>query len=665
MKKIAASTIVVLMWLITATSCSSPGKDITPSATPDETELLVSSPSSSPVPGITTDAPTSTGTDVPATSVPAPEPTPTEPGITEIVSALGNLPIDSFLDQAYRQLMGRDPDLLIASGFAEVYGLSPGERFTDLSVEYTHDTQQMESAILELLLTYDPSTLTPAQQISWNALKWYLEIRERGHDYTDYKFLVNPVWGLQNWPVDFLFELPVEDRQDAELYIARIANLEEWMSQVIDKLERNQQAGALPPRYVIEAAISQLDSMLNLQGENLPAAERSEVYLDFRQKVQQLDDLDQEGKETLIESARSEIEETFFPAYLSLRDQLRALSLAAVEDPNQWQLPGGADYYTYLLEFYTGTKLEADQIHSLALGEVSRIQAELEQAAIEAGYPAGLSIQEINQRLDEDTQVTTGSNLRERYEGILGAADQAANDYFDLRADAQVEIQVDQDAPLAYYRAPEPGSTGPGTMVINSDIHPHYTNYNEHVLVHHESIPGHHTQLALAQELDLPNFQRYYMVNPYMQEYILQSFPEGWALYAESLAWEMGLYDDDPFANLGRLRLQLLRVARSVVDTGIHSEGWTLDEAAEYLEKVTGMPQNREMLMRYLVNPGYPNGYTIGSLTFRQLRQRARQELGDLFDIKEYHNTVLGSGVLPTVVLEGVVEDWISGTLQQ
>ena len=136
-------------------------------------------------------------------------------------------------------------------------------------------------------------------------------------------------------------------------------------------------------------------------------------------------------------------------------------------------------------------------------------------------------------------------------------------------------------------------------------------------------------------------------------------------LYAESLAWEMGLYDDDPFANLGRLRLQLLRAVRRVVDTGIHAEGWTLDEAAEYLEAVTGMPQNREMLMRYLVNPGYPNGYTIGALTFRQLRQRARQELGDLFDIKEYHNTVLGSGVLPTVVLEGVVEDWIAGTLQQ
>jgi uncharacterized protein (DUF885 family) len=183
--------------------------------------------------------------------------------------------------------------------------------------------------------------------------------------------------------------------------------------------------------------------------------------------------------------------------------------------------------------------------------------------------------------------------------------------------------------------------------------------------VHHETIPGHHTQIALAQELELPNFQRYYGVNPYRQDYILQAYPEGWALYGETLAWEMGLYVDDPFANLGRLRLHLLRAVRAVVDTGLHAKGWTLDGAAAYLEDVTGMPQSRSGLTRYLVNPGYPTGYTVGAIKIFELRQRATDALGDTFDIREFHDVVLGHGVLPIGVLEEVVEEWLTAKQNQ
>ena len=202
-------------------------------------------------------------------------------------------------------------------------------------------------------------------------------------------------------------------------------------------------------------------------------------------------------------------------------------------------------------------------------------------------------------------------------------------------------------------------------MPANLEYSPQWVDYNEHILVHHETIPDHHTQISLAQELELPYFQRYFSTNPYLQKYDLQAYPEGWAWYAEVLAWEIGLYEGEPWANLGRLRQHLKRIVRIVVDTGIHTKGWTLDEAAAYIEEVTGMPQTRSRLTRYLVNPGYPSGYTIGWLKILEIRQRAIDQLGEAFDIKAFHNTILGHGVLPIGVLERVVDDWIDSQLSQ
>jgi uncharacterized protein (DUF885 family) len=259
----------------------------------------------------------------------------------------------------------------------------------------------------------------------------------------------------------------------------------------------------------------------------------------------------------------------------------------------------------------------------------------------------------------------TGNELLEKYEGILAEVKQASEDYFDLRTSADVVIESVREGPPAYYIDPVPGSGDPGVMPANLGLNPMLMRYNEIVLVHHETIPGHHMQISLAQELDLPLFQRFYCVNPYLQHYEFLAYAEGWAFYGELLGWEMGLYEGEALANLSRIRLNLFRATRPVVDTGIHAKGWTLDEAAAYLEEVTGMPQSRQMMTRYLVNPGYTASYTVGKLTLLELRERARNELGNLFDIKEFHNAVLGNGVLPLGVLESVVEDWIQTKLNE
>ena len=658
--------ITLLLLLIITSSCGqrAPTASLMPPPTTEAHEALENTPvmpSDTPLPA--TDfplQPTNTPLPIP-TETPLPSETiqPETLSIPEVFASLENLPFDEFLDESYRQLQRRDPDSQFMNGYADLFGIMVGDQFTDLSAEYTNQTQQLESGILELLGSYERESLSTNQRISYDAFKWYLGMRVRGHEYADYKFLVNPIWGLQNLPVELLNQLPLETKTDAELYIARLTNTKPWSDQVIERLKRVEQAGALPPKYVIDDTISQLNGILNISEQNQPDASILDVYTHFRSEVYQIRDVNADERDTLLDSALTAVEEAFIPAYLGLIDQLEALSSRAVADPNQWQLPGSEDYYAFLLEYYTGTRLSADEIHALALAEVSRLQEEIRKAAVELGYPAGLSMAELSQRISEESEMITGNTLTQRYVELISVADQTAEDYFNLWPNAEVVIRVDLDAPPAFYMAPAPGSSDPGVMVINPSISPWLVNYNEHVLVHHETIPGHHTQLALAQELDIPDLQRYYGVNPYLQEYILQAYPEGWAYYGENLAWELGLYADDPLANLGRLRLHLLRVVRSVVDTGIHAKGWTLDQAAVYLEEVTGMPQNWSSLTRYIVNPGYPNSYNIGAMKIVEFRLRARDALGEEFDIREFHDIILGHGILPIGILETVVEDWI------
>jgi uncharacterized protein (DUF885 family) len=653
------------MLLLIISACS-------PSALPETTSVAhQASPTASPTeaekPTPTLAAVTSTTTALPPTETPTlvPEPAYALPSVDAVLASLANLPIAAFFEESYRQLRLRDPDILYAGGFGEAFGVVLPDQFTDLSLEYTQATQELEIALLEMLHNYDREELSADQKISYDALDWYLDIRVRGQEFADYKFLVNPVWGLQGWPIDFLLEYAIMDKQDAEFYITRIASLDTWAEGVIAGLQRNVDVGAVPPKYVLEDTIAQIDAILMMQTANDFDGTLIEVYRDLMKKVNQLDDLDSAEKESLLDLALSAVEDSFIPAYLAIKEQLLVMTESAVEDPNQWQLPGGADYYNYLLAYYTGTDLSADELHAMALAEVARIKREMWAAAAILGYPAGISMPELNQRISEDSPGLNGLERLDLYKAILAAADQAADDYFDLRTTAGVEIQTVRIGLPAYYINPKPGSGEAGVMPVNQTLSPQLVNYNEYVLTHHETIPGHHTQLALAQELDLTPLQRYYCVNPVLQEYALQAYSEGWAWYGENLAYEMGLYEGEPLANLGRLRLHLFRAVRMVVDTGIHAKGWTLDQAAAYLEDETGMPQEYAQLTRYLVNPGYPSGYSVGFMTLSDLRQRAEAQLGEAFDIKQFHNVVLGSGILPISVLEDVVEDWIAAKRAQ
>jgi uncharacterized protein (DUF885 family) len=594
-----------------------------------------------------------------ATSSPA-EAVPDQPSIAEIIAGLQGLPIDQFFEQSHVQLQLRDPDNLISNGLAEEYGVAHNDRFSDISDTYVRETQQLETAILDLLRAYDRSVLSPEQQLSYDIYEWTLDDLVRGHEFTYYGYPVNSagLWSLPSWLVSLMTDMPIAGKSDAEDYVARLSQVDTWVEQLLVGLELRQEAGVVPPRYVIQGTIPQIEGYIQTSGGTRLDPGASDLYTSFRDRLEQVDEISAQERQALLEAAQVEIEETFMPAFTELRDYLARLESVASDALGVGQFPRGEDFYDYTLRHWTSTDISADQVHELGLAEVARIQAEMRAVAVEMGYPADISMAAMDQLVAE-SDVLQGEELRQAYERLIAQARQAAPEFFDLFPSADVVVEYDPYAPPAYYQQPPHDGSGPGRMIVNLVNSAQFIFYNVYTLTHHETIPGHHVQYALAEELDLPKFRRDTLFDVARQFFAYQAFTDGWALYAQRLAWEMGLYGDDLLGNLGRLRQELHVTARLVVDTGIHAQGWSLQGAIAYLEEATGLSYGPNRLRQIINLPGQACGYNVGYFKILELRQRAMDRLGDQFDIKAFHNVILGHGPMPLQILERVVDDWI------
>jgi uncharacterized protein (DUF885 family) len=587
------------------------------------------------------------------TSTPTFDATRNGSSIADALASLQGLPFDAFLASSYRQLQLRDPDQLFVDGLADEYGL-PNDRFTDMSDAYIRETQQLESAILDQLRTYDRDALPADARLSYDVYEWVLDDRVRGHAFTYYDYPVNSltIWGRQNWLIDFMVShQPIADRQDAEDYIARLSQIDTWVAQLLEGLKLREQAGVVPPGYLMDEAISQIADHLQMRGPDSFDAEAIELYTSFREKLDQVEGLGPSEREALLGRALTEIRQTFVPAFAELRQYLIYLETVAGDEPAVHRLPDGEAYYAYLLRHETGTDMSPAEVHELGLSEVARIQTEMRAAAAALGYPEDISMAELAEGLAARGDDLAGAALLAEAGRLIAAAEQAAGPFFDLLPDAELVIRREPfGSGIGYYVPPPLDGSGPGVFYTNPDA-----PIPRHIVptyVYHETIPGHHLQGALARELDLPTFRR---------ELELNGYAEGWAVYAERLAQEMGLYEDDPLGDLGRLEMELARAARLVIDTGLHARGWSRQQAADYYAEATGRPASPAAMNRYVILPGQGCGYTLGLLEILALRQRAMDRLGDGFDLKAFHNVVLGHGALPLEILAQVVDDWIVG----
>jgi uncharacterized protein (DUF885 family) len=422
----------------------------------------------------------------------------------------------------------------------------------------------------------------------------------------------------------------------------------------MDGLKRREEIGVVPPAFIVKFARGNIVGYLQMRSPD-PASIKAEslsVYTVFEEKLGAVDGLSEAVRQALLDSALAEIKGAFIPAYFVLLDYLDHLATIATDDAGAWKLPGGDAYYAYMLRDQTSTDLTPDEIHELGLAEVERIQAEIRQVFDELGYPQDEDIGKLLERAYQDAgfyniQTQQGKEqLVETYEALLDEIDQRVDTVFDIHPKAEVAVV---GGPMGgYYVSGSLDGSRPGAFHVatGGSWSP---KFNMKSVAYHEAIPGHHFQIAIAQELDLPLFRTDVFFNGYA---------EGWALYAERLAWELGMYEDDPYGNLGRLQLELLRAVRLVTDTGIHARRWTREEAQAYMQETVGGWTHE--VERYIVLPAQATGYKVGMLKILELRQRAMDELGEAFDIKEFHEVVLGQGGVPLEILERLVDDYIA-----
>ena len=567
---------------------------------------------------------------------------------------LTDLGFDEFVEDSYASLLVRRPQFLTSLGVAAEYGLR-NDRLDDVSEEYLLETQSLETSILEILESYDRDRLTPPQQVTYDVYAWWLHLRVDGHQFAYHDY---PVHHFVNSYNDNLLlflteEHPLANRDDVDDYLARLSQIDDQVADLIAGLERREAMGNVPPDFIITMTINRLRD--DLKGATSVTAARPTalpLYTILRDRLASVEDLSEDERRAYLDRAEQLVAESFVPAWVALIEHVQAVQPRAGSDPGLWRLPDGRAYYDHLLAEMTSTDLNADQIHEIGLRQVTRLEEELRTVFDELGYPPDQPIPDLLRRAASEAGFLSGttsagrSEVIDAWESLIDGIDGRLDPYFTQRPAARVVVVPEEFGAGGYYVAASVDGSRPGAFhagVGGSSI----PTYIMPTIAYHEAVPGHHYQIALAQELDLPTFRRYNQYN---------GFAEGWALYAERLASEMGMYEDDPFGNIGRLELELLRAVRLVADTGLHARQWTRQQAKDYMNSVVGWSHEVE---RYTVLPAQATGYLIGQQEILRLREEAQERLENHFTYPAFHETVVGAGSVPLEVLDGIVTSWI------
>ena len=577
-----------------------------------------------------------TNTVLPVATVPQPSP-------VALSAGLDGLEFDAFVDTSYRRLLSRDPETVLELGLSQVYG-TPTDQLTDISDGYIRQTQTLEADVYRLLQTYDRSSLSTDQQLTYDIYAWYLNDRVKGHEFMYNDYPVNPtVLSLQLDLLQFFTDLrPVTSLQEAQDYITSLGQVDTKFDQLIDGLQRREENQVMLPAFLVGWMIGDLNDIATSSARFTP------YYTAFEAKVNALANISEPEKASLLADAEQAINSSVIPAYQALVSYFEHLQKVTTNDAGVWKFPNGEAYYSYILSHYTSTDLTADQIHELGLKELERIHAEMRTIFDELGYPKDESLPDLYARVINDGGTLSGDEIVQGYEDIISNVDQNISSAFDLRPGIGVIVVGGPTG--GYYTPPAVDGSRPGMFYAqDTGVQP---KFSMPTLAYHEAIPGHHFQIAIAQQLDLPEFRRGSDFTAYV---------EGWALYAERLVSELGFYDQDVYGNLGRLQAEAFRATRLVVDTGIHAKKWTFDQAVDFMVENTGMSEYAVQgeVSRYISLPGQATAYYIGYTRILEARQRMMDELGNQYDLKEFHNILLGSGAMPLDILDQVITSYI------
>jgi len=475
-----------------------------------------------------------------------------------------------------------------------------------------------------------------------------------GNEYI-FQHMSGPHTSLPSFMINFHTVASVED---AQAYISRLEDSQRYLGQYADKAQAQFENGVVLPKFVY-AKISEASRNV-ITGAPFSEGEDSPVFADIKSKVEKLD-ITQDQKDSLIDDAQNALLSSWQPAYLNLITMFSEHEAGADEDDGAWKLPDAQAYYAARLRHYTTTDMSAQEVHDIGLKEVARIQDEMREIMKQVEFDGDLK--EFFEFLRSDPQFVFPNNDEGRASYIAQATDIIED--MKGRLDSlfitkpKADIVVKRVEPFreatafgAFYNRPAADGSRPGTYYINLRDVAEQPKYLMQALAYHEGIPGHHMQIAIAMELEgLPKFRTMGGHTSYI---------EGWALYAESVPKELGIYTD-PYSDFGRLSMEIFRAARLVVDTGIHTKKWTREDAVQYYLDNIPNPEGdvRAEIDRYIVWPGQATAYKIGMLKIQDLRSDAETRLGEQFDLREFHDVVLANGSVPLKVLEELVNDWV------
>jgi uncharacterized protein (DUF885 family) len=570
------------------------------------------------------------------------------------------LRLDWFYTRVFAEFALDSPELLsslrVLPGWLDFYS----GKLDDVSP--AHDRKMMERMKEDLatLDSYDRADLDREGKLSYDTLRYFLETQVEGEPFMYHGFPVNQMAGIQSALPEFMVQVhQITNQAEAEAYIARLDKFPLKFAQLLESLKLSESKGVLPPRFTVEKVLKQMNEFVATPSRVHP------LYINMRDKLAKVPAgaIGEAARGRLLADTDAALTGKVYPAYRSLIAYFTTLQTKALRNDGAWSLPNGDDYYAWTVRKHTTTSLTPQQVHDLGLAEVARVGAEMDAILKQQGLAEGnigARVQQLAARPDQQYPDTDEGRkaMLAQYQAILDEVNQGLDRVFDMRPKLGVQVQAvpaasQATAPGAYYQPGSFDGTRPGVFYANMRAPGETPKFAMRTLAYHEGIPGHHFQIAIAQELDgVPFFRK---VIPFT------AYQEGWALYAERLASEQG-FEKTPLDNLGRLRDEMLRATRLVVDSGIHYKRWTREQAIAYMMENTGMSEGdvTAEVERYFVDPGQALGYKVGMLTILTLRENARHALGDKFDLKQFHNEVLKHGALPLTVLDRVVNDWVA-----
>ncbi len=564
--------------------------------------------------------------------------------------------VNAFFEKSFEEQLDLSPELQTRLGIKKDY-----DKLDNDSPEA--DAKKLASQKKKLIWLTDSvnvEALSKEVLLSYKLFKKKVKNNIADHKYKLYNYPVNQMFGAQSGKPAFLINMHrIDTISDANAYISRLNEFNKYFTQLIKNLEAREAAGIIPPKFVFNKVIEDSENILT--GKPFDNADKKSTLLkDFSEKVSNLD-IDTKTKSNLEALAKQALLTSVKPAYNSLISFIKKQKERANSDHGAWKFPDGKAFYNNALKRTTTTDLTANEIHEIGLSEVARIHKEMNIIRNKVGFKG--TLQDFFQFMKTDKQFYYKADKQgkaaylKKAVNLIDSMETRLDEIFITKPKASIIVKAvesfrEKSAGKAFYNRPAADGSRPGIYYANLYDMESMPIYQMEALAYHEGIPGHHMQLAIQQELkDVPLFRKFGGYTAYT---------EGWGLYSEFIPKEMGFYAD-PYSDFGRLAMELWRACRLVVDTGIHAKKWTREEGIAYYTENT--PNAKldaiKMVERHIVMPSQATAYKIGMLKILELRAKAKNALGDQFDIRDFHEVVIAQGAIPLHILEEFVNEYI------